>query len=150
MQVLVQVRMVLHLVLEAADLCLAVLFQRLVRPHLHQQMENDREVPVLAPPGVMTKNWKRFQPPFRRRKWRSRPDTQSSYTAPRTRNYSANKPLKANETKKPEEEEYLLVDGYNIIFAWEELRELSKVTIDGARQKLMDILCNYQGYKKCT
>ncbi len=60
MQVLVQVRMVLHLVLEAADLCLAVLFQRLVRPHLHQQLENDREVPVLAPPGVMTKNWKRF------------------------------------------------------------------------------------------
>lgn len=47
-------------------------------------------------------------------------------------------------------EEYLLVDGYNIIFAWEELRELSKITIDGARQKLMDILCNYQGYKKCT
>lgn len=48
-------------------------------------------------------------------KWRSRPDTQSSSTAPRTRNYSANIPLKANETKKPEEEEYLLVDGYNII-----------------------------------
>lgn len=48
------------------------------------------------------------------------------------------------------QEEYLLVDGYNIIFAWEELRELSKVTIDGARQKLMDILCNYQGWKKCN
>ncbi len=48
------------------------------------------------------------------------------------------------------EEEYLLVDGYNIIFAWEELRELAKVTVDGARQRLMDILCNYQGYKKCT
>ena len=47
-------------------------------------------------------------------------------------------------------EEYLLVDGYNIIFAWEELRELAKATIDGARHKLMDILCNYQGYKKCT
>lgn len=83
-------------------------------------------------------------------KWRSRPDTQSSSTAPRTRNYSADKSLKGKETKKPEEEEYLLVDGYNIIFAWEELRELSKVTIDGARQKLIDILCNYQGYKKCT
>ncbi len=56
----------------------------------------------------------------------------------------------ALKEKKEEEEEYLLVDGYNIIFAWEELRELSKVTIDGARQRLMDILCNYQGYKKCT
>ena len=47
-------------------------------------------------------------------------------------------------------EEYLLVDGYNIIFAWEELNELARTTIDGARHKLMDILCNYQGYKKCT
>lgn len=150
MQVLVQLRMALPLVLEAADLCLAVLFQRLVRPHLHQQLENDREVPVLAPPGVNKELEEIFNRRFGAGKWRSRPDTQSSPTAPRTRNYSANIPLKANETKKPEEEEYLLVDGYNIIFAWEELRELSKVTIDGARQKLMDILCNYQGYKKCT
>mgnify|MGYP002240652676 CR=1 FL=1 len=39
---------------------------------------------------------------------------------------------------------------YNIIFAWEELRELSKTTIEGARHRLMDILCNYQGFKKCT
>ncbi|MSS64869.1 translation factor GTPase family protein [Velocimicrobium porci] len=44
-------------------------------------------------------------------------------------------------------EEYLLVDGYNIIFAWEDLKELSKVNIDSARDKLMDILCNYQGIK---
>ena len=105
-------------------------------------------------PGTSWSDDKELEEIFNRRfgagKWRSRPDTQSSPTAPRTRNYSANIPLKANETKKPEEEEYLLVDGYNIIFAWEELRELSKVTIDGARQKLMDILCNYQGYKKCT
>ena len=42
-------------------------------------------------------------------------------------------------------EDCLLVDGYNIIFAWEELRELAKVNIDSARDKLMDILCNYQG-----
>ena len=58
--------------------------------------------------------------------------------------------LYTSKEKKEDAEEYLLVDGYNIIFAWEELRELSKVTIDGARQRLMDILCNYQGYKKCT
>ena len=45
------------------------------------------------------------------------------------------------------EKEYLLVDGYNIIFAWEELRILSEVNIDSARDKLMDIMCNYQGYK---
>lgn len=46
--------------------------------------------------------------------------------------------------------EYLLVDGYNIIFAWEELSELAKVSLDGARGKLMDILSNYQGYRKMT
>ena len=47
-------------------------------------------------------------------------------------------------------QEYLLVDGYNVIFAWEELKELAKVSIEAARDKLMDILCNYQGYKKCV
>ncbi|MCD8370414.1 MAG: TetM/TetW/TetO/TetS family tetracycline resistance ribosomal protection protein [Clostridiales bacterium] len=46
--------------------------------------------------------------------------------------------------------EYLLVDGYNIIYAWEELRELAETTIDGARRRLMDILCNYQPYRGCT
>ena len=46
--------------------------------------------------------------------------------------------------------EYLLVDGYNVIFAWEELNELAKDNIDAARGRLMDILCNYQGYKKDT
>lgn len=58
------------------------------------------------------------------------------------------------QMKKPKNqehvEEYLLVDGYNIIFAWEDLRELSEVNLAGARGKLMDILCNYQGYKKNT
>ena len=44
-------------------------------------------------------------------------------------------------------EEYLLVDGYNLIFAWDKLKEL---TFDGARERLINILCNYQGYKKCA
>ncbi len=47
------------------------------------------------------------------------------------------------------ETEYLLVDGYNVIFAWEDLKELAKVNIGGARHKLMDVLCNYQGYRGC-
>jgi len=53
---------------------------------------------------------------------------------------------------KPKEplREYLLVDGYNVIHAWEDLKELSKDNFEAARNKLMDILCNYQGYKKCT
>ena len=55
------------------------------------------------------------------------------------------------QKKTPDgEKEYLLVDGYNIIFAWEDLKELAAVNIDGAREKLMDILCNYQGFKKST
>ena len=52
--------------------------------------------------------------------------------------------------KKKDQEEYLLVDGYNIIFSWEELRELADLDVRAAQTKLMDILSNYQGYKKCT
>ncbi|HBM75280.1 MAG TPA: translation elongation factor G, partial [Clostridiaceae bacterium] len=55
------------------------------------------------------------------------------------------KVLKDKEPAK----EYLLVDGYNIIFSWDELSELAKENMDSARNKLMDILCNYQGFKKC-
>ena len=51
---------------------------------------------------------------------------------------------------KEKQKEYLLVDGYNIIFAWEELRELAEVNMDGARDRLIDILSNYQGVKKCS
>lgn len=50
---------------------------------------------------------------------------------------------------KPALSEYLLVDGYNVIFAWEELSDLAKTSIAGAREKLQDILCNYQGYRQC-
>ena len=50
---------------------------------------------------------------------------------------------------KGPQEEYLIVDGYNIIFAWKDLNELSRVNIDSARDKLLDILSNYQGYKSC-
>ena len=58
-------------------------------------------------------------------------------------------PGKYGRVKKEElVEEYLLVDGYNILYAWEELRELMKITLDGARHRLMDMLCNYQGYRK--
>ena len=45
--------------------------------------------------------------------------------------------------------EYLLVDGYNIIFAWEELKAVAQDNLDAARQVLMDLLSNYQGFRKC-
>ena len=46
--------------------------------------------------------------------------------------------------------EYLLVDGYNIIFAWEELKSVAQTNLDAARQLLIDLLSNYQGFKKCV
>ncbi len=51
---------------------------------------------------------------------------------------------------KPPKEEYLLVDGYNILFAWEQLRELAEENIDGARGRLLDILSNYQAIRGCN
>lgn len=51
-----------------------------------------------------------------------------------------------SKKKTKTQKEYLLVDGYNVIFAWEELKELSKISLDAARGKLLDIMCNYQGY----
>ncbi len=75
---------------------------------------------------------------------------QKTYTeAPsRTRIYSQT-PEPRRKKAEPVKE-YLLVDGYNIVFAWDELRELAKVNVEAARGKLMDILCNYQGYQGCT
>jgi ribosomal protection tetracycline resistance protein len=71
------------------------------------------------------------------------------------------KPVKSGETvyrapdggnektvKKAEGPHYLLVDGYNVIFSWDELNSLAKTNIDSARDRLLDILCNYQGYTK--
>lgn len=52
--------------------------------------------------------------------------------------------------KQVPKKEYLLVDGYNIIFSWEELKELAEASVDAARGKLMDILSNYQGFVGCT
>ncbi len=51
--------------------------------------------------------------------------------------------------KEPKGKDYLLVDGYNIIFAWDELRELSEKSLDLARSTLINRLCNYQGFKQC-
>lgn len=58
-------------------------------------------------------------------------------------------PKKLPKVPKYEGPEYLLVDGYNVIFAWDNLSKLAESSIDGARNALINILCNYQGYKKC-
>lgn len=59
-----------------------------------------------------------------------------------------------NKKKKPtqmnlDQKEYLLVDGYNVIFSWEHLKEIAQDNIDSARGTLINILCNYRGFKKC-
>ncbi|RHR74318.1 GTP-binding protein [Eubacterium sp. AF15-50] len=68
---------------------------------------------------------------------------------PTVRRYDS-KPKVYKGNNKNNLAECVLVDGYNIIFAWDELKELAKDNIDGARDKLLDIMSNYQGYKGCT
>ncbi len=72
----------------------------------------------------------------------------------KTRDYTA-KPggfggKNALKSEKSQVKEYLLVDGYNIIFAWDDLRELSRENLESARTKLADILCDYQGFCQNT
>lgn len=78
-------------------------------------------------------------------------DSRRKWSSPRTISAESTKSGRVREaSSNPTQEEYLLVDGYNIIFAWEELSELAKLNLDSARGKLMDILSNYQGYRKMT
>ena len=67
-----------------------------------------------------------------------------------TASFISNKKSSSAKAQKYSGTEYLLVGGYNVIFAWDSLKELSKNNnLDGARNALVNILCNYQGYKKC-
>lgn len=59
------------------------------------------------------------------------------------------KPVNYTPLNQQPKEEYLLIDGYNIIFAWEDLKSFAEVSIEAARVKLQDYLCNYQGIRKC-
>ena len=91
---------------------------------------------------------KRDKTGAQKRRWGSKSKTPSgTYTAGRLSGTGATAARLAKKEEK--REQYLLIDGYNIIFAWEELRELAERNIDSARGKLLDILCNYQGAKKC-
>ncbi|MBQ9765733.1 MAG: TetM/TetW/TetO/TetS family tetracycline resistance ribosomal protection protein [Lachnospiraceae bacterium] len=64
------------------------------------------------------------------------------------RRMESNEPPKVRVYEK--KEEYLLVDGYNIIFAWPKLKELAQINVDAARNSLQDTLCNYQAIRKCN
>ena len=67
---------------------------------------------------------------------------------------SASRPLPSTEKRtvpsRAPGAEFLLVDGYNIIFAWDELKKMAGTSLEGARHLLIDLLSNYQGYKKCV
>ena len=66
------------------------------------------------------------------------------------RSVSDNSTHRSASKPRPDGPEHLLVDGYNVIFAWDELREIAAGNLDAARQRLMDILCNYAGYRQCV
>jgi small GTP-binding protein len=73
----------------------------------------------------------------------------SAWQKQRTVSESYYKPIVYTSESKETKEEYLLVDGYNIIFAWPELKELAEDNLDGARSKLLDYLSKYQGVREC-
>lgn len=75
------------------------------------------------------------------------PIKRKKYTEKKVRHYSENKQKVIHKKVLPQ---CVLVDGYNIVFAWDELKEIAKTNVDGARDKLLDIMCNYQGYKGNT
>ncbi len=62
---------------------------------------------------------------------------------------AADQPQRRTVPERDSGPEYLLVDGYNIIFAWDELKSVARDNLDAARRQLCDLLCGYQGYQKC-
>lgn len=84
------------------------------------------------------------------REFGSKQKERDRYSGYRKQTVSAPMPRKTVIKDTEPKKEYLLVDGYNVIFAWEELNELAKASIDAARNKQMDILSNYQGFTGCT
>ncbi len=77
----------------------------------------------------------------RKSSWKSRRTARDSYYEPSSYN--------TRQRAAVVKEEYLLVDGYNVIYAWPELKALAEENMDAARTRLLDILCNYQGIRKC-
>ena len=119
---------------------------------VHQQIQERRNAEASenwADPKELEEIFERTYGPIKRE--RSRFNRAGSSAKKLTEYTSTRETAGAYRPKDREKpEEYLLVDGYNIIFAWDDLKELAEVNIEGARNKLMDVLCNYQGFKKMT
>ena len=90
----------------------------------------------------------------RRQGWKHRRRTESASYSNEVhnarKNHLKNQGSSGKAAGRSADQEYLLVDGYNIIFAWPDLRELAAKNIDAARDRLIDILSDYQGYRGCT
>ncbi|MFO7160115.1 MAG: TetM/TetW/TetO/TetS family tetracycline resistance ribosomal protection protein [[Clostridium] cellulosi] len=84
---------------------------------------------------------------LKRTSYANQRDKEKIKQKPKRESYSG--PINRVSIKKENKEEYLLVDGYNIIHAWPELKDLADENMDGARMKLIETLSNYQGYRKC-
>lgn len=88
---------------------------------------------------------------FHANKRGNRAETRAGWKRSRGRSSDFSAPLQTRVyNAAPRREEYLLVDGYNVIFAWDELKELADKSLDGARGKLLDLLCNYQAVRGCN
>ena len=104
--------------------------------HLESGLKEEKPPEILEKPSIddteLEKIMEREFGPIRR----------PQYSAPR-------KPATAEITIRPPKEKYLIVDGYNIIFAWEHLAETAKHDLDAARRHLCDILASFAGFTKC-
>ncbi|MDR0964182.1 MAG: TetM/TetW/TetO/TetS family tetracycline resistance ribosomal protection protein [Clostridium sp.] len=97
--------------------------------------------------GTTDKKKPQYEKKILRPKPPTTPRISSAERAPQEKSLPVSShPSQDKPTHETVRERYLLVDGYNIIFAWQEFKELAAITLDGARNRLMDLLCNYQGY----
>lgn len=112
------------------------------KTYMEQKPQEERWIDTEEIDSILNQTYnanRRTQNEAGRNNWKLKGRSEGKMVSAVTRSYQP-KPLK---------EEYLLVDGYNVIFAWEQLKELAEVNIDSARGKLLDILSNYQGIRGC-
>ncbi|MBQ6420093.1 MAG: TetM/TetW/TetO/TetS family tetracycline resistance ribosomal protection protein [Clostridia bacterium] len=78
---------------------------------------------------------------------KARKDPFNVHTAPQKQ--TARKPKEMKIPDRFSGRQYVLVDGYNVIFSWKHLRELAEGSMNDARDALINLLCSYQGFKQC-
>ena len=118
---------------------------RLGRTEAEPEPAEDRAPPRRSSPGGLEQD-RELQEIFERTYG---PVKQKEFRASVRPREPAASPARPAEPRK-QGPEYLLVDGYNIIHAWDDLKEVASTSLDAARQLLMDLLSNYQGYKQCV